>query len=186
MENGMLRLLPRSATAAENRISNQKNGIGGACVHHWAIKEELLVCPVKALARRVIHIRSNSRNGTTLLNAYWDVIGRGNVTNNNISFAMKYSAAALNCPARCIPIETIDTHFNRSGGACALKLAGYDDSAIRKMRRWAPNSSAFMEYIQQQLSSFSVEMSARMSDIPLFTNMEGRTIREDLRPSTIF
>ena len=139
----MLRLLPRNATAAEIlaadaatlRISNQKNGIGGACVHHWAIKEKLLVCPVNALARPVIHIRANSRNGKTLLNAYWDVIGRGNVTNNNISFAMKYSAATLNYPARSIPIDRIDTHSNRSGGACALKLAGYDDSAIRKMGR---------------------------------------------------
>ena len=113
----------------------------------------------------MIHIRSNSTNSKTLLNAYWDVIGRGNVTNNTISFAMKYSAAALNYPARGIPIDRIDTHSNRSGGACALKLAGYDDSAIRKMGPWAPNSSAFMEYIQQQLSSFSVGMSAKMSDI---------------------
>ena len=144
------------------------------------------MCPVKALARRVIHIQTNSRNGKTLLNAYWNNVGRENITNNNISFAMKYSAAALNYPARGIPLNRIDPHSKRSGGACALKLAGYDDSAIRKMGRWAPNSSAFMEYIQQQLSSFSVGMSARMSDIPLFTNMEGGTVREDLRPSTVF
>ena len=89
---------------------------------------------MKALARRVIHIQSNSRNCKTLLNAYWDEVGRGNSTNNTISFAMKYSAAALNYPARGIPIDSIDTHSNRSGGACALKLAGHGDSAIRKMR----------------------------------------------------
>ena len=42
---GMLRLLPCTATAVEIivvdaatlRISNQKNGIGGVCVHHWAV-----------------------------------------------------------------------------------------------------------------------------------------------------
>ena len=96
------------------------------------------MCPVKALARRVIHIQTNSRNGKTLLNAYWNNVGRENITNNNISFAMKYSAAALNYPARGIPLNRIDTHSNQSGGASTLKLADYDDSAFRKMGNGRP------------------------------------------------
>ena len=94
--NSLLRLLPRDASAEELlavdaatlSISNQKNGIGGACVHHWAIEGEKVMCCVKALARRVIHIRRHSSNGRTLLSAYWDEVGRGDVTDNNIRFAM--------------------------------------------------------------------------------------------------
>ena len=80
-----------------------------------------------------------------------------------------------------MPIERMDTHSLRSGGACALKLAGHDEVEIRKMGRWAPSSSAFLEYIQQQLSTFSEGMSTGMSRIGVFTNMEGATSHDDLR-----
>ena len=175
-----------TAEAATIQITNQNNGIGGACVHHCAINNEALVCPVKALVRRLLHIRRHTRNKNTLLNAYWDEVGQGAVTDANIRFAMKYSAAALRYDKRGIPIDRIDTHSCRSGGACAMKLAGYDDSAIRKQGRWAPNSNAFMEYIQQQLSTFTKGMAERMRAVDVFTNMEGGVTREDLRPSTIY
>ncbi len=65
-------------------------------------------------------------------------------------------------------------------------LPGYDDVAIRKMGCWAPRSLAFLEHIQQQLSSFSDGMSTKMSQIATFSNMEGNRVREDLRQQTIF
>ena len=113
-------------------------------------------------------------------------MGRGTVTDDNMRFAVKYAAAALKYHERGIPIDRMDTHSLRSGGACALKLSGYDSDAIRKMGRWAPGSSAFLEYIQQQLSEITVGISTRMSNIGTFTNMEGGVAREDLRPTTIF
>ena len=54
-----------------------------------------------------------------------------------------------------------------------------------KMGRWAPKSTSFMEYIQQQLSTFSKGMSTNMSRIQKFTNMEGAVATEDLRAATI-
>ena len=54
------------------------------------------------------------------------------------------------------------------------------------MGRWAPDSTSFMEYIQQQLSTFSEGMATDMSRIAQFTNMEGVTTNEDMRPLTIF
>lgn len=143
------------------------------------------MCPVRALGRRVIHIRSHTKNGNAFLCSYWDDIGRGDVTDTNIRFAVKFAAKALNYPERGIPLERIDTHSLRSGGACALSLAGYKDREIMKMGRWAPNSTAFMEYIQQQLSTFSAGMASNMSKIARFTNMEGTVTREDLRETTV-
>ena len=98
---------------------------------------------------------------------------------------MKYAAGAMNYPARGIPLARIDTHSLRSGGACALSLAGYKAHQIMKMGRWAPKSTAFMEYIQQQLSTFSAGMSSKMSRIAVFTNMEGAVNADDLRTATI-
>ena len=192
--NGMMIALPRTATdeeimsadAATLRISNQKNGHAGACVHHWAIDGEMFACPVRALGRRVIHIRAHSRSGNAFLCSFWDEVGLGNVTDTQVRYAVKFAAQALGYPDRGIPVQRIDTHSLRSGGACALKLSGRDDVEIMKMGRWAPNSTSFMEYIQQQLSTFSAGMATDMSRIAVFTNMEGATNNEDLRPLTIF
>ena len=65
---------------------------------------------------------------------------------------MEFSAGTLDYPKRVIDIDRINTHSNRLGGACALKLAGYNAGVIRKMGRWVLGLEAFMEYIQQQLS----------------------------------
>ncbi|KAL7525436.1 hypothetical protein ACHAXR_001004, partial [Thalassiosira sp. AJA248-18] len=192
-ENGDLVALPRNASdeaimladAATLTISNQKNGHAGACVHHEALQGDSMACPIRALGRRVIHIRRHSPSGKALLCAYWDSVGHGNVTDNNIRFAVKFAAGVLNYEARGIPIDRIDTHSLRSGGACALALAGYKDREIQKMGRWAPKSTSFMEYIQQQLSTFSAGMATQMSQVARFTNMEGTTVREDLRGPTI-
>ena len=42
-----------------------------------------------------------------------------------------------------------------------------------------------MEYIQEQLSSFSMGISTEMNEIEVFTNMEGAVSGEDLRQATI-
>ena len=55
----------------------------------------------------------------------------GSVTDNQIRFAVKFAAKALQYEKRGIPIDRIDTHSLRSGGACALRLAGYDEVQIK-------------------------------------------------------
>ena len=48
---------------------------------------------------------------------------------------MKFSAAKLGYPSVNILIDRIYTHLNWSGGACAMKLAVFDDESIGKMGR---------------------------------------------------
>ena len=55
-----------------------------------------------------------------------------------------------------------------------------------KMGRWAPKLTAFMEYIQQQLATFSVGMSPKMNKIASFVNMEGTENADNLRVATIY
>ena len=105
--------------------------------------------------------------------SYWEEMGKCNVVDKDISFAVKFVAGMLKYPDRRIPINRLDTHSLRAGGACAMKLLGHSKDEITKQGRWALNSTSFLEYIQQQLSTFSTGMAERMSKIQKFTNMEG-------------
>ena len=131
-------------------------------MRHGALEGQIFACPVKALARRVSHIQVHKSNGTTILCAYRDSVGKGDVTNRDMSFHMKFAAAKLGYLRRNILLDRIDTHLNCAGGACAMKLTGFDDESIRKMGRCLPSSNAFLEYIKQQLLGFSQGMATKM------------------------
>ena len=100
---GLLIPLPTNATreqimtaeAATLKISNQKNGHAGACIHHEAVKGNVHVCPVRALGRRYCHIRANTKSGKTFLCVYWDRVGRRNVSDQEIRVTVKATASAL-------------------------------------------------------------------------------------------
>ena len=55
----------------------------------------MITCRVKALERRVAHVRVHTSDGTTLWCAYWDSVGRGDVTDRDMIFHMKFAAAKL-------------------------------------------------------------------------------------------
>ena len=118
------------------KLDNQKNGWKGVCVYHKA-NGDLINCPVRALGRRVRHIRRGDNQGKTFLSAYFVAKQRFDVTAENVSQALKGAARALCYPSKKgIPIERINTHSLRSGGANALALSGYTDTQIQKMGRW--------------------------------------------------
>ena len=66
-------------------------------------------------------------DGTTLLYAHWDSVGRSDITNRGMSFHMKFAAEKLGSPSRNILTNRIDTYSNQAGRACAMKLSGFDD-----------------------------------------------------------
>ena len=67
-------------------------------------------CPVRALGRQVMHIFQNTNNMNAFLCSYWDDVGRVDVTDNNITSAVKFAAKALNYPERGILLDRKDTH----------------------------------------------------------------------------
>ena len=144
-------------------------------MHYGELEGQIFACPVKALERGVARIWVHTSYGTNFVCAYWDSVGRGNVTDRDMIFHRKFAAEKLGYPSRNIHLDRLDTHSNRAGGACAVKLGGFDDESIRKMGRWLPLSSALLEYIQHQLSGFSQGMATKMSGTARFTNMEGST-----------
>ena len=121
-----------AAVAETLCITKQKNSFKVACVHHGSLERQIFACPVKALSRRVAHIWVHTSDVTTLLCAHWDSVGRGDVTDRDMSFHMKFAAAKLGYPSMNIPIDRINTHLNWADGECAMKLAGFDDERIKK------------------------------------------------------
>ena len=178
-KRGQPRQLARNATddeiqkadSATLKLDNQKNGWKNVCIHQERNFERYL-CPVRALGRRYIHIRNNTSDKKVFLSAYFAKEGRRDVTDVNIRDGLKIAADLLDYPAaRGIPIDRINTHSLRSGGANALSLAGFSDRHIQKMGRW--KSATFMEYIREELHVFSKGMTTSMKRKFNFVNVAG-------------
>jgi hypothetical protein len=152
------------------------------CVFHES-NGDTWQCPVRALACQYLHLRGGGADAKTFLSAYYDERGqRRDITNEDVSVALKAAAATLDYPmAKGIPIDCIDTHSLRSGGANALSLAGYLDTQIQKMGRW--RGATFKEYIRKELACFSAGMSTSMKRKMDFVNIAGnafKTITDEL------
>ena len=176
---GRLRQLSRAASdsdvltadGATLKLDNQKNGWKGVCIHQEHNGDDNH-CPVRALGRRYTHIRLHTQDTSTFLSAFFVDMERFDVTDRDIRFALKRAALQLQYPSlKGIPIDRIDTHSLRSGGANALSLAGYSDRQIQKMGRW--RSATFKEYIREELACFSEGMSRQMKRLFQFVNISG-------------
>ena len=184
-KKGRLRQLPQNASetdvmtaeSATLKLDNQKNGWKAACIHQ-EVNGEYVKCPVRALARRVLHLRKHKAPMTTFLCAVFDEEeGEKYVCANDISKALKIAANMLQYPAtRGIPISSVDTHSLRSGGANALALSGYSDTQIQKMGRW--RGKTFKEYIREDLACYSVGMSTSMKRTFKFVNIAGNVYND--------
>jgi len=116
-------------------------------------------------------IRCNSDDPKLTLSSYYSKGNRQDVMDKYIRAALKLAASALGYPARGFPVDRIDTHSLRSGGANALSLAGYSDTQIQKMGRW--KGATFKVYIREELHVFSEGMSRDMKHTFRFVNISG-------------
>ncbi len=176
---GNLRCLPRDAHAnlieladgATMKLDNQKNGWKGVCVYQQA-NGDSIDCPVRALGRGYVHLRSHGVTDCTILSAYYYGGKQFDVTAEHISTALKMAARALEYPIlKGIPIERINTHSLCSGGANALALSGYFDTQIQKMGCW--RGAMFKEYVQNEVACFSTKLASDMKKKFGFVNVAG-------------
>lgn len=158
------------------KLDNQKNGWKNVCIFQEGNGDDYH-CGVLAIARRYCHIRSNGGGPKTQLSAYYINGVHHDVTAEDMSAALKMAATLLDYPGRKnIPIDRIDTHSLRSGGANALALSGYSDTQIQKMGRW--RGATFKEYIREELAGFSARMSTAMKRKFNFVNIAGNALHD--------
>ena len=184
-KKGRLRRLPKDASdeeilaadGATLRLDNMKNGWRNVCVHHEANGDEYY-CPVKALARRYVHVRkhvSGTRGWRTFLSAYWESGTRFALTDKDMRRGLKAAAEELGYDdLKGIPTERVDTHSLRMGGANALALSGFSDTQIQKMGRW--RGATFKEYIREELACYSEGMTKSMRRKFGFVNVAANNV----------
>ena len=181
---GNLRQLPHdaspteimSADGATLRLTNQKNGWKNVCIHQQVTGHARL-CGVRALGRIILEIREFTSSSTEWLSAFQGKKGVQHVTPKDISRALKAAASDLEYDTkRGIPIDRIDSHSLRAGGANSLSLAGFSEHEIQIMGRW--RSATFKEYISDQLSSFTDGMAKAMSKTFQFVNIAAGTLTD--------
>ena len=162
-----------TASNATIKLANQKNGHKEVCINHEHNLDEIN-CGVRAIERRYCHIRKHTNIANTTLFTYFENGKPCCITDQDIRDAVKMAARALDYEGtRGTPYNLINTHSLRIGGACALALAGYDDTQICKMGRW--RSQAFREYIRENLSNYAEGMSKAMKKCHYFVNIDSGT-----------
>ena len=172
-----------SATAATLRLSNQKNGIRGSLIHRSTSNTTDIYCPVRALARRFMHLRQHNAITTDLLSAHWDHIGQAHVTDEDMRRAIRAAVLKLGLSTHGITPDRVGTHSFRAGGAMALKFAGADRDDIKKLGRWS--SDTFLLYIHDQIAEYSEGWTAKMSTPRSFFNLEGAFSTTSTPPITM-
>jgi hypothetical protein len=152
------------------KLTNQKNGQMGQTIHHHALTDSSMPCPVQAVARRVHHILANGGNSNSCICDYLTPQGTwAHVTSNHIVKAIRAAISTLKLHESGITPELVGSHSLRAGGAMALKLQGFNDTTIMKQGRW--RSLTFLQYIHNQIAHLSKDMSNKMSEPLLFLNI---------------
>jgi hypothetical protein len=120
---------------------------------------------------------SNNARPQDYLSSYYVNGARKDVTAEDISKHLNLAAGLLNYPThKGIPVERVDTHSLRGGGANALALSGYSETAIQKMGRW--KGATFKEYIREELANYADGMSTAMKTKFNFMNVAGNAFRD--------
>ena len=96
----------------------------------------------------MVSIINKVKNKKTYLSEYWTEGKIKYLNAENINEELEFATIALNYPSlKGIPIERVDIHSLRYGGANVLSLAGYSNRDIQKMGRWI--GGTFKEYIRE-------------------------------------
>lgn len=163
------------ATEATLRITNQKNGIKGQCIHHECTGTS--DSPIKSLARRIYHIMHRGGSPTDLLATYFPKKKHPKfISHRTISNAVKTAAGQIGLYSSTAGYtrRDVSSHSLRAGGAMAMHLHNVPRDTIKKQGRW--RSETFLMYIHEQISGFATGLSTKMStDIP-FRNVAGPTV----------
>jgi hypothetical protein len=122
-------------------------------------------------------MRSNNAGPGHYLSLYYINGARKAVTVEDIGKHHKLVAGLLNYPmCKRIPVECVDTHSLWGGGANALALSGYLETAIQKMGQW--KGATFKEYMQEQLANYADGMSTTMKTKFNFMTVAGNAFQD--------
>lgn len=149
------------ATHGSLTFTDQKNATKDETVGHSATDDPIF-CPVRAVGRRVAHLRKhNAPPNTPLYTVY-----PGNntppvaiTTGKHITPLLRQGAARVQ-DVTGIPPEKLQAYSLRSGGATALLCADTDPFIVQLLGRW--NSDAMLRYLRAQAIPVTAHHSKKM------------------------
>jgi integrase len=125
--------------------------VGHGCSGHF------LACPVKAIIRRVLHLRSNNAPPTTPLAAVGSTFQP--VSPAAVLSMLRRAGAAYEAHTGAT-LPHITLHALRATGASALLSQGASSDTIRLLGRWRSDASLRYLHLQNhvRISSFAKSM----------------------------
>jgi hypothetical protein len=138
-----LDMLPQ-AQGARLQFTTQKNCNAGEKIAHGLTGDPLL-CPIRALARLVVHLRGQNAPNTTPLHCTEPLTL--SVHARHITAALRHAARTVQHATGISP-DKLTACSLRPGGATALLCGKIDNDTIKLVGRW--KSDAMLRYLHTQ------------------------------------
>ena len=138
-------------------FTEQKNGVRGEVIG-LARSGDPFLCPVLAIVRRIIHLRTNNAAPTTPLARVFHKHST-KVTPTLIRDTLRNAVQYLGTDLGFLPSD-VSARSLRAAGATALLVARVDTDIIRLLGRW--RSDEMMRYLHLQAAPVMADYSRRM------------------------
>ena len=162
-----------SATFASLTFEKQKNGVEGEVIG-LAKSGDPYLCPVKAIARRIIHLREhNVANSTPLATIYNNTNTKVNITPSMITTTLRHHVTLIGPVLGFLPSD-VSVRCLRAAGANALLSANIDPCIIQLIGRW--RSDEMLRYLHVQSKALMKDYSARMLQSGDFTLIPNQVV----------
>ena len=148
-----------AATFVALTFTQQKNGVRNETIGHGRSGHPQL-CPVLAVAARVIDLRVQGASSETTLNAVRPAPTAPFSHITSISLTTPIRAALHLHPDPAYTLADVSVRSTRAGGAMALLCAGVDSDRIRLVGRW--RSDEMYRYLHVQAQPVMTGLSAAM------------------------
>ena len=155
-----------TSTFASLTFDKQKNGVRGEVIGH-APSGATDLCPVRAIARRVLHLKQhNTAPSTPLAHAFIGTNTVAHVKPSDITSAIKLAVRFLGPSIGFLPSD-VTARCLRAAGANALLCGGVDTDVIRLLGRW--RSDEMLRYLHTQAGPVLRDFSRKMLQGGTFT-----------------
>ena len=148
-----------NATFATYEFTTQKNSVRGEVIGQGR-SGNLLLCPVFATVRRVIHLRNHNAPMAQPLATYYKNGQWNNVTPSDITSMLRMSVLFLGPQNLGFLPQDISARSLRASGAMALLCAQVDSDIIRLIGRW--RSDEMLRYLHVQAEPVMRHFASRM------------------------
>jgi hypothetical protein len=147
-----------AATFVSFTFTTQKNGTKGEVSTH-GLSTDPLACPVKAIVRRILHLRQHKATPTTPIASYFHNGKHLPIKAMDVTTALRLATIAT-AHHTGLKHSDISARYLRTGSAVALMCGRIDHNTIRMLDRW--HSDAMLRYLHLQAKPLMRQFAVTM------------------------